>query len=72
MRRVISVVRHWGGTYISNSLVSKPPYGQTYECPLSRSGPRALSQAVRRCAGSCSRGEGLAHTVGGGGVGRSC
>ena len=28
------------GTYISNSLVSKPPYGQTYECPLYRSGAR--------------------------------
>lgn len=34
------MVRHWRGTYISNSLVSKPPYGQTYECPLYRSGAR--------------------------------
>lgn len=41
------MVRPWwggpeGGTDISNSLVSKPPYGQTYKCPPYRSGAGGL------------------------------
>ena len=33
------MVKHWGqGIYISSSLVSRPSYGKTYECPLYRLG----------------------------------
>ena len=46
------MVKHWGqGIYISSSLVSRPPYGQTYECPLCRSGARGSESG---CQGVCT------------------
>ena len=73
MRRVISVVRHWWGVLKSQTaLYPNHPMDRPMSAHCTGQEPGALSHAVRRCALSCSRGEGLAHTAGGGGVGRSC